>query len=104
MKLVMILGPAFAAAVFFWGRGIVRGRVGDMVAGFMILMVTSAILLVSAGHSGVFAPIGFLVFGFGVATLLLSPFAAQDCPLSRGARWILGASAIVAGLFLQVIV
>ena len=101
--LAVVFALAVGAALFFWGRGMVRARKGDLVAGCIILAVICGIFYVTATSSAVFSFIGMLVSGFGLATLILSSFASPNCPIRKDIRRTLGVVAILLGLFLQMI-
>lgn len=101
--LVVILSLAFIAAIFFWGRGLIRCRKGDLAAGVCVLAVVCMVLGATATSTAVFSLIGLLVIGFGLATMILSSFAPADCPIVKSNRLALGAGAVIMGLFLQII-
>ncbi|NLX60033.1 MAG: hypothetical protein GXY74_13205 [Phycisphaerae bacterium] len=99
---IAALAVAFAVAVGLWGRGLVRGRRGDLLAGAGTLAALCAVAFVMVTGC-VFNLIGLMIGGFGLATFLIGPFAAQDCPLVRRDRLALGAGAVAIGVFLQMI-
>ena len=92
------------AALFFWGRGIVKSRKGDIILGFSILALICLASFVLAESSAVFSGVGLFAILFGVETLIVSAFARQDCPISRRDRISLGVGTLVVGLFSSMIV
>ncbi len=96
---VVVLGFPF----FFWARGLIKSRRDDIILGFSLLIFLCGAGLVLSGSSAVFSSIGVVVMFFGVETLIVSAFAKQDCPISRKDRISLGVGALVAGLFLSMI-
>ena len=93
-----------AASFAFWGRGIIRGRKGDIVAGLAIFVFICVLLLAGSGTSAVFELVGLLLMLFGVVTLITGCFAKPDCPLPRPHRIALGFAAIILGLIMGMIV
>lgn len=73
----MLLLPL--VAVFFWVRGLLRARTGDLVAGLAILMVTCLLLTHLTGSSSVFSQMGCILIFFGAVTYGTS-FVVKDNP------------------------
>ncbi len=98
--LVVVLLMAFIAAVFFWRRGMIRPSQSDLTVGFLVIVATCAGLAIA--HFSL-SLIGLVIFGFGVATLVLNRWAKASCSLSRIGRISFGSLAVISGLFLQII-
>jgi len=98
-ELAVILLPV--VPLFFWVRGMIKGRRGDLLAAFCIFAATSVILLVSL--KGSFAHAALPPIVLGVATLALSRSAHPDCPLTRRERIGLGWGAVITGLLMSTI-
>ena len=96
-------GLVLVASMFFWGRGMRKGKKSDLLAGPAILLVLCAVLFLLVGNSGVFELIGPIVAIFGICTLALSPFAGPNCPLVKRDRLAIGAGVIILGLVLSTI-
>ena len=92
------------AAFLFWGRGMVRARRDDLVAGFAAFVVACLMCIVASGSSAVFGQVGGLVMLFGFVTLIMSSFAKPECPLTRGQRIRFGIGAIVLGLMMGFVI
>jgi hypothetical protein len=84
------------AALFFWGRGILKSRKDDIVLGFSLLALVCLGSVVFSTRSAVFSGLGLVLFIFGVETLIVNAFAKDDCPLSRKERTGLGGLATLA--------
>ena len=97
--MVAVLG----LAIFFWGRGIYRLRVSDLIAGPAILIALCTILFVLASSSGVFSLMGALVMAFGIATLVLSIMVRPGSKFARRDVVAIGAGTIIAGFCLLTI-
>jgi len=98
-ELAVILLPV--VPLFFWVRGMIKGRRGDLLAGFCIFVATSVVLLVP--FHGSFARAALSPIVLGAATLALSRFAHPDCPLTRRDRISLGWGAVIVGLVISTI-
>jgi hypothetical protein len=92
------------AALFLWGRGMIKARRDDLVAGFVVFVIACLICTVADGSSAALHQVGALMVLFGLVTLGLSSFAKRECPLTRGQRLRFGIGAIILGLFLQFII
>ncbi len=92
------------AAFFFWGRGMVRARRDDLVAGISVFAVACLMCFGAAGSSAVFGQVGGLVMLFGFVTLIMSSFAKPECPLTRDQRIQFGIGAIVLGVLMGFII
>ncbi|HOF17359.1 MAG TPA: hypothetical protein PK082_00485 [Phycisphaerae bacterium] len=99
----VMLAVVLGAAIFFWGRGIRRGRKGDLLAGPAILLALCIVLMALSGSSGVFATLGTLILVFGVATVLLSAMARPGGMFLRRNVIAIGVGAILAGACLMLI-
>lgn len=71
-----------ALPYFFWGRGIIRGNINDLVMGVTILLIILGGLVALGG----FQIGGILLFIFGGITLALDYFAKPNCPINRTSR------------------
>ena len=98
-ELAVILLPV--VPLFFWVRGMLKGRRGDLLAGFCIFAATSVILLVLP--QGSFARAALPPIVLGAATLALNRFAHPDCPLTRRERMGLGWAAVITGLLMSTV-
>lgn len=94
---------ALGAAIFFWGRGIRRVKKSDLIAGPVILLAMSILLIAVCGGSSVFSIIGGMIALFGIATLLLSIKAPQNGALRKRDIQAIGMGAIIAGFCLTTI-
>ena len=73
--------------LFFWGRGIVRGRKDDLRAGMVIFTVVCLLFLATADFLEVLT---IPLVSFSMVTLIAGCFAKPDCPLSPSRRsWII---------------
>ena len=97
-------GALILAAFFFWGRGMIRARKDDLVAGLVVLIIACWICMIADGSSGSFSQVGGISMLFGFVTLVLSSFAKPDCPLTRQQRITFGIGAITLGLLMGCII
>ena len=100
----VLLILALGAAIFFWGRGIRRSRLSDLIAGPAILVALCCLLSATNRSSGVFGLIGELVIVFGIATLFLSALVRPDGKFSRRDVIAIGVGAIIVGFFSMLII
>ena len=91
-------------AIYFWGRGIERSSKGDMVAGFLILIMNCAILLYTSGTSAVINGLGLLLGAFGLFTLADISHATKTCPVRRSCLVAIGIILCFLGLGMQLII
>jgi len=103
MDLDPVLG-LFCLAVllgcFFWTRGIVRGREGDLVAGLVLYLSVCSVVLVMTRSS--LSQLSAPTILFGLVVLLTSSLAKPDCPLDRSQRLAVGVGVCIVGLVLAV--
>ena len=100
----VLLTLVLAAAIFFWGRGILRSRRSDLIAGPSILAALCLALLALSRSSGVFGIVGGLVAVFGLATLLLGAMVRPGNALRRRDILAIGAGAMILGFSLCLII
>ena len=101
---LIIFWLAFLTAIFFWGRGIIKAKKSDLIAGFTALAALCILNFVLSTSSAVFGLIGTLIIVFGVVTLLLSRSAKPNCPVSKQNLTLLGVVAIIVGFCLSLII
>lgn len=96
-KVWLPVGAWFLTAMFFWGRGIFRGRTGDLIGGGAILAALCVFLWITAWSSGVFGLIGGILGAVGVATVIMSRWARPSGLLQKRNLAALGAGCIIVG-------
>ena len=100
----IIFWLAFLTAIFFWGRGIIKAKKSDLIAGFTALAALCILNFALSTSSAVFGLIGTPVIVFGVVTLLLSRSVKPNCPVSKQNLTLLGVVAIIVGFCLLLII
>jgi len=88
------VGAWFLIGLFFWGRGILKGRTGDLIAGGAILAALCAFLWVTTAF---FDLIGGMLAATGLATLIMSPWASPSGRLRRADLVALGMGFLILG-------
>jgi len=95
-------GALIVYSLFLWGKGLLKGRRDDLIAGLGVPMTATLVLaaLTPASPYPINA-LGHVLMLLGLYTLMLSAFAKRGCLWTRADRIKFGLGALVLGFLVS---
>ena len=97
----VLLTAALGAAIFFWGRGIRRNRISDLIAGPAVLLALIVVVFATSMDSSEWSLVGMLLLLFGFATIWLSRLALPNGRLTKRELIPIGGGLVFVGIYLS---